>query len=307
MGTVFTTVSSFGLIFATHFVTIIICRILAGIAASSWLAFTILYAAYYEADESVQAVTNVNAFNSAGKLIAFILGLITASLWGYRIPLICSFLTGIVAIICAVQLKPIALKREPFQVSHVIAVFSNPAVLCASFFAIIMQAFLQGTVFSFTSTVARELGASAFEIGFNTVLFTLVQILAAGFIGKKVLKKLNTSQAVAIGFFAMAFSCLLVAYGKNMYFLYAAQIIGGVSNLMANSVLMSLIIRFVPQENQSTAMGMFQALYGIGMTLGPVMTGQIAGMYSYGTAYLVMGAMTFIAALLAPVMLKRMN
>ncbi|MCI9360061.1 MAG: MFS transporter [Hungatella sp.] len=307
MGTIFTTVSSFGLIFATHFVTIIICRILAGIAASSWLAFTILYAAYYEADESVQAVTNVNAFNSAGKLIAFILGLITASLWGYRIPLICSFLTGIVAIICAVQLKPIALKREPFQVSHVIAVFSNPAVLCASFFAIIMQAFLQGTVFSFTSTVAKELGASAFEIGFNTVLFTLVQILAASFIGKKVLKKLNTSQAVAIGFFAMAFSCLLVAYGKNMCFLYAAQIIGGVSNLMANSVLMSMIIRFVPQENQSTAMGMFQALYGIGMTLGPVMTGQIAGAAGYGTAYLVMGAMTFIAALLAPVMLKKMN
>ena len=231
----------------------------------------------------------------------------TASLWGYRIPLVCSFLTGVAAIICAVQLKPITLKREPFQVSHVIAVFSNPAVLCASFFAIIMQAFLQGTVFSFTSTVAKELGASAFEIGFNTVLFTLVQILAAGFIGKKVLKLLNTSQAVTLGFFAMAFSCLLVAYGKNMYFLYAAQIIGGVSNLMANSVLMSMIIRFVPQENQSTAMGLFQALYGIGMTLGPVMTGQIAGAAGYGTAYLVMGAMTFIAALLAPIMLKNMN
>ncbi len=307
MGTIFTTVSSFGLIFATHSVTIIICRILAGVAASSWLAFTILYAAYYQADESVQAVTNVNAFNSAGKLLAFILGLATASLWGYKIPLVCSFLTGILAIICAVQLKPISLKREPFQLGHVVAVFSNPAVLCASFFAIIMQAFLQGTVFSFTSTVAKELGASAFQIGLNTVLFTLVQILAAGLIGKKVLKKLNTSQAVTIGFFAMAFCCLLVAYSKNMYYLYAAQIIGGISNLMANSVLMSMIIRFVPQENQSTAMGLFQALYGIGMTLGPVMTGQIAGMFNYSMAYLVMGGMTFAAALFAPVMLRKMN
>ena len=307
MGTVFTTLSSFGLIFATHFITIFICRMLAGIAASSWLAFTILYAAYYEADESVQAVTNVNAFNSAGKLLAFILGLTTATLWGYKIPLVCSFLTGIAAIFCAVQLKPITLKREPFQFRHVLAVFSNPAVLCASFFAIIMQAFLQGTVFSFTSTVAKELGASAFEIGLNTVLFTLVQILSAGFIGKKVLKWLKPYQAVTIGFLLMGLSCLFVAYGGHMMFLYAAQIIGCVSNLMANSVLMSLIIRFVPQENQSTAMGLFQALYGIGMTIGPVMTGQIASVSTYSMAYLVMGIMTLVTAALAPVMLRKMN
>lgn len=307
MGTVFTTVSSFGLMFATHFATIIICRILAGVAASSWLAFTILYAAYYEAEESVRAVTNVNAFNSAGKLLAFVLGLASATLWGYKIPLVCSFLTGIAAVVCAARLKPIALKREPFQFGHIAAVFSNPAVLCASFFAIIMQAFLQGTVFSFTSAVARGLGASAFEIGFNTVLFTLVQILTAGFIGKKVLKWLKPYQAVAIGFLLMGFSCLLAAYGQTMWYLYAAQIIGGVSNLMANSVLMSMIIRFVPQENQSTAMGLFQALYGIGMTLGPVMTGQLAGSFHYSAAYLAMGALTFAAAFLAPIMLRKMS
>lgn len=307
MGTIFTTLSSFGLIFSTHFVTIIICRILAGIAASSWLAFTILYAAYYEAEESVQAVTNVNAFNSAGKLLAFILGLTSASLWGYRVPLVCSFLTGIAAIACAVHLKPITLKRESFQLKHVAAVFSNPAVLCASFFAIIMQAYLQGTVFSFTSTVARELGASAFEIGLNTVLFTLVQILAAGFIGKRVLKKLSTCQAVTLGFMLMGLCCVLVAFGNNMLYLYAAQIIGGASNLMANSVLMAMIIRFVPQENQSTAMGLFQALYGIGMTLGPVLTGQLVGRFNYSVAYMVMGALTFGAAVLAPVMLRKIE
>ncbi len=166
---------------------------------------------------------------------------------------------------------------------------------------------MQGTVFSFTSTVAKELGASAFEIGLNTVLFTLVQILSAGFIGKKVLKWLKPYQAVTIGFLLMGLSCLFVAYGDHMMFLYAAQIIGGVSNLMANSVLMSLIIRFVPQENQSTAMGLFQALYGIGMTIGPVMTGQIASVSTYSMAYLVMGIMTLVTAALAPVMLRKMN
>lgn len=307
MGTIFTTISSFGLIFATHAASIIFCRILAGIAASSWLAFTILYAAYFEADESVQATTNVNAFNSIGKLLAFTLGLTTASFWGYKVPLVCSFLTGVIAVICASQLKPITLKRERFQFSHVAAVFSNPAVLCASFFAIIMQAFQQGTVFSFTSSVAKELGASAFEIGVNTILFTLIQVIAAGFMGKKVLKRLTTCQSVTIGFLLMTACCLLVAFGDNMWYLYASQTLGGISNIMTSSILMSMIIRYVPQENQSTAMGLYQALYGIGMTLGPMMTGQLVNRFDYSAAYLAMGALTLGAAALAPVMFKEIS
>jgi hypothetical protein len=59
---------------------------------------------------------------------------------------------------------------------------------------VLLQLFLQGTVFSFTSSVAKELGASSFEIGLNTLLFTIVQVAAAGFIGKKVLKKLSIAQ-----------------------------------------------------------------------------------------------------------------
>lgn len=307
LGTIFTTISSFGLIFSTSFAAIVFCRILAGIAASSWLAFTILYAAYYEADKSVQAMANVTAFNSAGKLLAFILGMITASIWGYRIPLVCSFLTGIVAIICALSLKPIEIKREPLKISHIAVVFLHPAVLCASFFAIIMQLFLQGTVFSFTSAVARDLGASPLEIGINTTLFTLVQILAVGYVGKHLTKKMNTWQAVTLGFLMMTGYCVMTAFTSHMSVLYIAQAIGGVSSLILTSILTALTIRYIPQENQSTAMGLFQALYGIGMTLGPIMTGTLTARYNYCTAYLAIGGCTLAAAVLAPILLPRIE
>lgn len=307
MGTIFTTVSSFGLMFSTHFVTIVICRILAGVAASSWLAFTILYAAYYEADESVQAMTNITAFNSAGKFLAFILGMATASFWGYKVPLLCSFLTGLAAIGCALSLKPIEIKREPFQLSHIAAVFFHPAVLCASFFAIVMQLFLQGTVFSFTSAVAKDLGASPLAIGITTTLFTLVQILAAGYIGKTLSKKLASWQAVTLGFLMMTAYCVMVAFASNMTVIYAAQALGGISNLMLTSVLTALIVRFIPQENQSTAMGLFQALYGIGMTLGPMIVGGISANHHYSAAYMVVGGCTLFSAVLSPALLPRIE
>ena len=52
---------------------------------------------------------------NAKKLLAFVLGLTTASLWGYKIPLLCSFLTGVAGIACAALLKPIPIKKEGFQ------------------------------------------------------------------------------------------------------------------------------------------------------------------------------------------------
>lgn len=42
-GTVATTLSSFFLMFATSAWAIITCRVVAGLAASTWLAFTVLY------------------------------------------------------------------------------------------------------------------------------------------------------------------------------------------------------------------------------------------------------------------------
>jgi len=304
MGTLFTTLSSFGLIFVTNFWLIMICRVMAGLAASTWLAFTVLYNAYFKADESVQAMTNVNAFNNAGKFLAFVLGMITSSIWGYKIPLVCSFLTGCAAVAFAVKLKPIELKREPFQLKHVLVTLKNPAVLVAALFAILVQFFMQGTVFSFTSAVAEGIGASAFEIGLATVLYTVVQVLGAAFVGKKLLKKVSTAQAVTGGLVLLVVSALLVGFSSVMIMIYLGQLVAGFANLMLNSVLMSLVVRFVPQEKQSTAMGLYQAIYGLGMSAGPVMVGALVASGSFSIAYLTVAGMMAVAAVCAPFLIN---
>lgn len=307
MGTLLTTLSSFGLIFVTGLIPILICRVMAGLAASTWLAFTILYNAYYKADESVQAMTNVNAFNNAGKFLAFVLGMVTSSLWGYRVPLVCSFLTGCAAVICALRLKPIELKHEPFQLKHVLFTLKNPAVLVAALFAIVVQFFMQGTVFSFTSAVAEGIGASALQIGLATVLYTVVQVAGAGFIGKRLLKALSNSAAVAIGFGLLVVSALCVGCAGAVWLIYLGQIIAGLSNLMLNSVLMSMVVRYTPQEKQSTAMGLYQAIYGLGMSAGPMAVGALVSVGTHRSAYLCVALLMGVAAALSPFLVSWAN
>ncbi len=161
-GTISTTLSSFFLMFATDMWSIIICRVMAGLAASTWLAFSVLYNAYFKDDESVTAMTNANAFNNGGKLLAFFLGILTATRWGYKVPLLCSFLTGLVAVFAAALLKPIEIKHESFSLKHVLDVVKTPMIIVAALFAMLPQFYMQGTAFSFTSSKAKLWGASSF-------------------------------------------------------------------------------------------------------------------------------------------------
>ena len=302
MGTVFTTVSSFGLIFAQSAWFIVFCRFLAGIAASTWLAFSVLYSAYYDPSEGVTAMTNINVYNNAGKLIAFAFGTLVATLFGYRYPLVVSFVVGVIAIVLALQLKDVPIKKEPMKVSALLETFRNPGVLIPAGFAILLQMITQGTVFSFTSSVAEMLGASRLEIGINTSLFTIVQVVFGAWIGRNFVKKVSNTCAVAAGFACFAVSCLLVGLGPNIWFLYAAQIIGGVGNIILMSLLMAMAIRTVPMKSKSTAMGLFQAIYGLGMTAGPVLIGRIADMKDYTAGYLAFAAIS-VAAILAALIL----
>ena len=307
MGTVFTTVSSFGLMFATSAWFIVFCRFLAGIAASTWLAFSVLYSAYYDPEEGVTAMTSITVFNNAGKLIAFAVGTVVATLWGYKYPLVVSFVAGLIAIAFALQLKEVPIKREPMKISNLFITFKNPCVLIPAGFAILFYIIQQGTFFSFTSSVAESLGASSFEIGVNTALFTVIQVFAGSWIGKHITQRLGDKWAIFTGFAILAISCLLVGFGPNIWFLYLAQLLGGVGNIVIMSLLMAMAIRTVPMERKSTAMGLYQALYGLGMTLGPVLMGDIVAVYNYQVGYTCFAGICLVSMLLSLLLIPWMN
>lgn len=84
LGLVFTTVSSLGLFLTKNVALIFLCRVLAGMASSTWIATTVVYMIYFSETEQVAATAQLNALNNGGKLLAFALGGVAAVLLGYR-------------------------------------------------------------------------------------------------------------------------------------------------------------------------------------------------------------------------------
>lgn len=308
-GCFFTTVSSLGLYLTQNIVLMFFFRVLAGVAASTWVGFTVMFSGYYPADQGTVAMANINACNNTGKLLAFVLGSVTATLYGYRMPLLMSCITGFIAVGLSLFIKDVKVSRKPVQFKALLGTFRELGVILPAGLAVVQQMILQATAFSFTSEVTRGLGASAAQIGFSSSLFTIFQISAALFVGHRIANKLGERKIIPAAFLVMTCYCLAVGLAPNIYMIYAAQIFGGFANATLFSMLLAGCIKYVSPEKKSTAMGFFQAVYGVGMTIGPVLMGRLVDVFGSATAFTVFGfcaaAAGFCAYLFIPMVAKR--
>ncbi|MFR8089150.1 MAG: MFS transporter [Lachnospirales bacterium] len=284
-GCFFTTISSLGLYMTQDVFWMFVCRVLAGVAASTWVAFTVMFTGYFPEEESGKAIAQINGFNNTGKLLAFFLGSASATAFGYQAPLLMSCITGFAAMFFSFFIKDNDSRRTPQKPRELLKVFKDVSVLVPAILAIVLQMLMQGTAFSFTSDVARSMGANAVEIGVSSCLFTATQIGAVFFLNSSWAGKQDRKNMVAAGFLLYTLYCLMVGFAPNMLLMYVAQIIGGFANAVLTSVLMASCIAYVAPEKKSTAMGLYQAIYGIGMTIGPVIMGSFVDWSGYGGAF----------------------
>lgn len=304
-GAFFTTISSLGLFLFKNVALLFLFRAFAGVAASSWIAFTVMYSSYFAPEEGVKAMAQINGFNNMGKLLAFVLGTATAVAFDYRAPLLISCITGAVAIVLALFLKDMKVRKKPMKLHNFVMIASDRQVVLPAIFAGIVMMIVHATAFSFTSDVAKSVGATTTQIGINTSLFTIIQIVAAGFIGSAFVRKQKRSHIYGIGFVLLAVYCLMIGFAPHVYVIFLAQLIGGFGNSLLFATLMSACIEHMEPERKSTAMGLFQAIYGIGMTMGPVWMGRLTETLSFSGAYAVYAGIALSAALTAGIIFRK--
>lgn len=296
-GLFFTTLSSFGLWLFTDLWLIFIFRAFAGVAASAWIAMTVSYMQYYKEEDSVNATATLNSLNNMGKLLAFILGALAAQLVDYRTTLLMSFLTGLIGLVLVLFIDKTEVKKTPMSVSHLVVSIKNPQTLIPALLAAVSMMIVHATVFSFTSSIAEDLGAGALMLSVLSIIFTVTQILSTGFIKSDYIKGGNRSTQIAGGFVLMSVYLLILGLAPNSYIILVGQIVVGFAFALLNSLLMSECVKGVQAGERTTAMGIYQAVYGIGMTIGPIYMGSIRGSFGSVSACLSFSGFVLLVAL----------
>lgn len=272
-GLVLTTVSSLGLYLTTNTVLILICRVLAGAASSTWIATTVVYMLYFPAEQSVTATARLNALNNGGKLLAFVVGGVAAAWLGYRATLFLSFAAGLIGLCFALCTERADIRREPVSLHRLRGILLRRTVLVPALLMAVQQMVMQATVFSFTSTIAAGLGAAAWMLGLLSVVVTLVQIPAVKLIASPRIAGAAPGRVVALGFFLLGGYILILGFAPRVWPILLGQAAVAFGSALLNSILLAECVRGAAPGERSTVVGVYQAVYGVGMTAGPVWMG----------------------------------
>ncbi len=271
-----------------------IANIFSGLGASAWISYMVLYLSYFDNDKLQSATGKILAVNNAGIFMGFLASSVTYAALGMKFICGLAVIIAVVAFVLGFRLKEHPSKVGTLTYGELLKTVRYKRLIYFSILALLQQGVQMATVMSFTVKVAKEIGASALEVGLTSIVYIVFTVLFAQLSTRPIFLRIGYRVIVPIGFLVQALYCILVPHMTNLYGIYVCQILAAVGMGFLFSALTSESMLGIPVNRSSTAMGIFQAIYAVGMTAFPILTGQIEEWCSLTVSYYVMAAVLFV-------------
>ncbi|MHA7963118.1 MFS transporter [Paenibacillus sp. CAU 1782] len=275
-------------------------RVVAGICASTWVAFTVMYAGYFGSGSTGKAMGNISLMTVGGQMLGMLLSGALADRFSPNAP----FLLGAAAAACGLLLA-LGLKEQPpvqngqaaMSFSKIKEVVINVTLLRVSLLSILAHGILFITMFGFTPLKAAELGANGAQLTLLVFSFMLPHAVASFGSAAWIVPKLGYQRTLLAGFVLSGICTGLMPFMSSMTGLYITQALNGLGQGLHLPLLLGLAIADVDNSNRATAMGMYQALYAIGMFSGPFLAGWLNETWGLDSGF-AFGTMLAVGAVL---------
>jgi MFS family permease len=298
VGLMLTGLGALGLALAPNPWTLFGARFVTGIGASAWVAFTIYFAGYYPASAAPKAIATINFVQGIALVAATYSGGLVAQHFGYDTTFVIAAILGMAALgfnFAAKEVVPVAVQR--IKTKDLVSLVRSRPLLLVSVMGLFAQYVNWAGLFGFTPIYASRLGASSSDLGLMTMLCLATSALAS----------LATTRATKIAGSKATVSLGAILLGGTTALIPAIHTVGGLMWLLAanglargllQTILMSLSVQSVPESHRATAMGVYQAIYAVGMLAGPLVTGRLADAIGLAPAfYVAAGGCAVILAL----------
>ena len=259
----------------THIVALL-ARGLSGVTAATWVSFSVLYSASYEADEIAPAVSRLMVPQYGSQIVAMLLGAQLAQ----RVGETAAFaLAGAAALLGLLLMRRVP-ERPPvgerLTLKSFAAVLSDRGLKVGTLLGTLFRLVCWGTVLGFVPNWARDVaGFSVSQLGYLSVMYLLPNTVMARLSGAYLAPRFGFRKVLASGFAIVAAACFLYPRATAFWGLLAVQGLFGVGMGLILPLTLSAAIRNIPDHRRGAAMGVYQAVYGVGMFIGPVAAGWI--------------------------------
>lgn len=275
-------------------------RIVAGVCASAWVAFTVMYASYFNREQTGRAMGRISVMTVTGQMIGMLASGALTDSFSPHAPFAVGAVIGAVGLLLAFFIRePAGISSNGMSFAKVATVVRDRTLLRASLLSILAHGVLFITMFGFTPLKAEQLGAGGAELTLLVFAFMLPHA-AASFAGSQLfVPKLGHSGTVAIGFVVSAVCTLALIIAPSLGMLYLTQAVNGFAQGLHLPLLLGMAIRDVEASSRATAMGLYQALYSIGMFSGPFLAGWLNGQWGLSSGFLLGAVLAAAAAAIA--------
>jgi MFS family permease len=298
-GIIFTSVGALGLGLTTSPWALFLSRMTTGIGAATWVVFPLYFNSYYPENDSGKAIGLINFVRSVALIAATAGSGFMAEGFGLNWPFFLAAMLGVPALLALSFTKESPINRvlKPSWRST-LSVATHPLLLTVSLMAILMHFAIFTGVFGFIPIYATQIGASDSTIGLITMInlgFSACGALAAVYIRPRLGYRLT----ITLSAFLVGISLFAIPFINAVPVLMASQIGCGLGSGVLMTLFMVLAIHGVSQEQQATAMGVFQAVYAIGMLAGPLTSGFLGSSLGLSTIFYLAASLILVIIILA--------
>jgi MFS family permease len=298
-GIIFASLGALGLGISTNPWLMFLSRMIVGVGAATWVVFTIYFTAYYPTEDSGRAIGLINFVRGGALIVATAGGGFIAEVSGFRPTFFGAAVLGVFALLALLLAK-----ERPVSSARAISwrgfssVATHPLLITVSIMGILTLFATFAGVFGFVPVYAAEIGASSSELGLITMI-NLGFSTAGTLLAVWVWERLGYRTAIILGAMINGVSLFFIPFISDVPVLMAVQISCGLGGGILSSALMALSIRDVLREHQATAMGVFQAVYAIGMLTGPLVSGFLGGVFGLSIVFFLSASLFLLIIILA--------
>lgn len=250
-------------------------RAITGLGAGAWVPLVAGFSSLFPPHDAVHAAALLNLSGQLGRILGTSLTGTLNQAGGYPLAFLAAGGVAALAVLLAslIQERGHAPKRpSPKSIGRLIV---REDVLLPSLLALVSQYVNWAATFGFLPILAKSLNASdvaqGMMVSLNIGVLILGNLVAAAFA-----QRLGAQRLVRWSFALLALGVGLAALAPSLAWLFTSHVCIGLAQGIGGPVLMGMSIRHVADEERTTAMGVHQAVYAVGMFAGPGLSGLLA-------------------------------
>lgn len=254
---------------------LLVGRAVTGAGAGAWVLLVVLFTSLFTPQEVIRATSILTVVNSLGRMTGTGLNGVLNNLGGYKLAFWVATGTALLAILITLFFPEKKRKVEPINLHKLGRLFLRPEVLVPSLLSLVLHYADWTATFSFNPILAKQMGAGNITLSMLTTL-NLGMVLLGSLLSTATSRRWGARRLLVGSIIVLAAGLLGSALANSLPLIFAAQFCIGFAFGIGYPVMMGLSIRHVDPGEQTSAMGLHQSVYAIGMFAGPWLSGILA-------------------------------